>query len=227
MHIVLFDIDGTLIDTGGAGQEALRYAFVEVFQRPAPAQINTCGRTDRGIALAMFQSQALIDSPENWRVFHAAYLRHLTAQLPKRDGTILPGVSELLCELASRKHVSLGLLTGNTRDGARIKLEHFDLVQYFSFGGFGDRSTERNAVASEALQAARARFNGQVRPERVWVVGDTPLDIQCARHIGARAVAVATGLPEHDQLREENPDLLLDDLTQADRLLRRLDGVAS
>ena len=224
MYIVLFDIDGTLIDTCGCGLQSLRSAFTDVFRRTPPARIDTCGRTDRGIARAMFRSESIEDSHSNWTAFHTAYLRHLEDQLPLREGRILPGVPQLIDAMQARDDVAVGLLTGNTPAGARVKLEHFGIFHHFSFGGFGDKTPERNAVAESALAAARERFNGRVDPSRVWVVGDTPLDIECARHVGANVVAVATGQFQREQLEQAAPDLLLDDLSDAAGLLGQMDG---
>ena len=223
MHVLLFDIDGTLINTGGSGLESLRLAFTELFDCPPPSDIPTCGRTDRGIARDLFRAKHVADSPENWARFRVAYLRHLQEQLPRRPGWVLPGVIGLLDRLAMRRDVALGLLTGNVAEGARLKLEHFGLSHHFAFGGYGDRSPDRNAVAEDALAAAQHALNGAVRTECIWVIGDTPLDVQCARHIGAQAVAVATGLPSKADLAGARPDVLLDDFRQATDFLRRLD----
>jgi phosphoglycolate phosphatase-like HAD superfamily hydrolase len=222
MHVLLFDIDGTLINTRGSGLTALKVAFAEVFGRPAPPVVPTAGRTDRGIARDLFQAHAIPDTSENWLRFSTAYLRQLATELPRREGCLLPGVSALLGQLAARQQIVAGLLTGNTAQGARLKLEHFGIYHHFAFGGFGDRHPERDAVARDALMAARAHLGRSPTPERVWVIGDTPLDIRCARHIGARAVAVATGFHDRDQLSAEGPDLLLADLGQAEPLLERL-----
>lgn len=225
MHVLLFDIDGTLIHTGGSGLRALKIAFAETFDCAPPAQINTAGRTDRGIARDMFSRQSIEDTFHNWHRFRDAYLRHLADQMPRRRGRVLPGVVRLLEQLAERPHVTVGLLTGNVAEGARIKLEHFGLNHHFAFGGFGEHHPERNAVAEDALQAAHRAMNGAVCPGRVWVIGDTALDIACARHIDARAVAVATGLQARSELAAAAPDLLFDDLRSAPELLRRLDEV--
>jgi phosphoglycolate phosphatase-like HAD superfamily hydrolase len=223
MHVLLFDIDGTLVNTRGSGLQALKVAFAETFDCPPPEQINTAGRTDRGIAQELFSSQSIDNSHGNWVRFRDAYLRHLADQMPRHQGVVLPGVVRLLEELGRRSHVSLGLLTGNVQDGARIKLTHFGLHDYFCFGGFGERHPERNAVAEEALQAARQTIANPVALDRVWVIGDTVLDIQCARHIGAQAVAVATGFQDKSDLAGQAPDLLLDDLDDSAELLQRLE----
>jgi phosphoglycolate phosphatase-like HAD superfamily hydrolase len=223
MHVLLFDIDGTLVNTNGSGIHALKVAFAETFGCPPPVTIDTAGRTDRGIARELFSAQAIDDSYDNWVRFRDAYLRHLTDQLPRRQGCVLPGVAGLLEELGRRSQVALGLLTGNVPDGARIKLTHFGLHQHFGFGGYGEHHPERNAVAVEALQAARRAIVHGLHLERVWVIGDTVLDIRCARHIGARAVAVATGLQDRRKLAEEKPDLLLDSCEDAAELLAQLE----
>jgi phosphoglycolate phosphatase len=223
MHVLLFDIDGTLVNTRGSGLQALKVAFAETFDCPPPETIDTAGRTDRGIAQELFLAQSIDNSYENWVRFRDAYLRHLADQMPRHEGVVLPGVVRLLEELGRRPHVSLGLLTGNVADGARIKLTHFGLHDHFGFGGFGERHPERNAVAEEALLAARQAVAKPVQLDRVWVIGDTVLDIQCARHIGAKAVAVATGFQDKRDLAGQSPDILLDDLDDAAELLHQLE----
>lgn len=219
MNVVFFDIDGTLIRTGGSGVMALKIAFSEVFALPPPATIDTSGRTDRGLAREFFHAHGIEDSLHNWQRFRDAYQLRLAEQLPMRESSVLPGVIELLDALRCLQHVALGLLTGNTREGARIKLEHVNIFQYFAFGGFGENHPDRDGVARDALSAARDHLRCDVAGDRIWVIGDTPLDIRCARHIGANAIAVATGFCPKQQLADEKPDLLLDDLRQAAQLL--------
>jgi phosphoglycolate phosphatase len=225
MHVLFFDIDGTLINTRGSGVTAIRLAFAEVFRRPVQCEMATAGRTDRSILRDLFLAHGVEDTAEHWSDFHAAYVRHLAVQLPLRDGCLLPGVMDLLETLMARRHVALGLLTGNTTDGARLKLQHFGLQHYFTFGGFGEHHMARDDVARDALTAAQRSVPWTIQPDRVWVVGDTPLDIQCARHIGAQAVAVATGGHDRQELARAAPDLLLDNLGQAEPLLQRLETV--
>ena len=114
------------------------------------------------------------------------------------------------------------LLTGNVRDGARLKLGHYGLFDYFAFGGFGDHHMDRNDVAQEALAVIHSQFNGASDIRSIWVIGDTPLDIRCARAIGARAVAVATGWHSAVELTAHGPDLFLTDLEDAGLLMARL-----
>jgi phosphoglycolate phosphatase-like HAD superfamily hydrolase len=117
-------------------------------------------------------------------------------------------------------NVAVGLLTGNVRDGARTKLGHFGLYEHFQFGGFGDHHFDRDDVARDALAAVHACVGSHCTADRIWVIGDTPLDVRCARAIGARVAAVATGLHSCEQLAASEPDLLFDDLSDPTPLLR-------
>ncbi|MCA9208596.1 MAG: HAD family hydrolase [Planctomycetales bacterium] len=222
MFAILFDIDGTLINTGGAGGTALLKAFSEEFGVETPERVPFAGRTDRGIAANLFRIHEVPNTPENWDRLRLGYLRELVVQLPLHEGQVLPGVEQVLAALAARDDVHLGLLTGNVREGARTKLEHYRLFQHFSFGGFGDLHADRDDVAREALRETRTRLDQHFHPERLWVVGDTPLDIRCARAIGARVIAVGTGGHCRDELKQAGPDLLVEDLSDATEVLRRM-----
>jgi phosphoglycolate phosphatase-like HAD superfamily hydrolase len=214
MHVCLFDIDGTLIHTRGAGMAALREGLREAFGIAEPTdQVAVHGRTDRGITRDLFRHHAINDLPEHWEKFREAYLRVLPRTLSQRPGTVLPGVVALLERLSARDDLVLGLLTGNTREGARLKLAHFGLDHFFDFGGFGDNHLERNDVAREALAAVTNRLNGTVDLARVWVIGDTPIDVSCGRAIGAQTIAVATGNHTWDELAAAGPDHLLPDFS--------------
>jgi phosphoglycolate phosphatase-like HAD superfamily hydrolase len=223
MNVCLFDIDGTLISSGGAGKAALEAALAEAFgMAPVAAKLELSGRTDRAICRDLFRHHGLDDSPENMRRLMGAYLRHLPACLNLKGGRVLPGVEALLSTLQQRDDVHLGLLTGNVRSGAVVKLGHFGLYEHFAFGGFGDDHYDRDDVAREALAAVHRHCNGAATPDRIWVIGDTPLDVRCARAIGARAVAVATGWHPREELAGCEPDLLLNDLSDSTELLKRL-----
>ncbi len=220
MHVCLFDIDGTLIHTRGAGMAALRKGLRAAFGVPDPTdQVAVHGRTDRGITRDLFRHHGIEDRPEHWERFRDAYLRVLPGTLAERPGEVLPGVVPLLQTLAGRADVAVGLLTGNTRAGARIKLAHYGLDRYFDFGGFGDNHLERDDVAREALAAVRGRLNGNVDLEHVWVIGDTPTDVSCGRAIGARVVAVATGNHTREELAAAGPDHLAIDFSDPAPLL--------
>jgi phosphoglycolate phosphatase len=223
MHVCLFDIDGTLISSGGAGKAALEAGLAEEFGIDRITEkLELSGRTDRAICRDLFRYHFLEETPNNWQRLIAAYLRHLPACLSQKDGRVLPGVGTLLEGLRCRNHVLVGLLTGNIRAGAKVKLGHFGLYEYFSLGGFGDDHFDRDDVAREALEAVRRHGNGSAPADRIWVIGDTPLDVRCARAIGARAVAVATGWHPVEELAACQPDLLFHDLSDAAPLLERL-----
>jgi phosphoglycolate phosphatase len=220
MYVCLFDIDGTLLSSGGAGKAAMEAALVAEFGViDATYSVPFAGRTDRAIARDLFQLHRIEESRSNWQRFLAAYLQRLPACLVAHKGQVLPGIGALLQCLQKRGDVAVGLLTGNVRDGARLKLGHYGLFHHFAFGGFGDHHLTREDVAREALAAVRSYLDDSIQSEQVWVIGDTPLDVRCARSIGARAVAVATGWHSLDILAAEQPDLLLADLSDTSRLL--------
>ncbi|MBS0206304.1 MAG: HAD family hydrolase [Planctomycetes bacterium] len=225
MHVLLFDIDGTLIDAGGAGQAAMEQAVAEVFGETRPVDgIPAAGRTDRAIGRDLFEYYSIPATDDNWSRYLNSYFSLLPESLQTRQGAILPGVVSLIERLSGRSDVFLGLLTGNFVEGARLKLEHFGLHHHFRAGGFGDAHLHRDDVARDALAAVQEHIP-QVLPEQIWVVGDTPADVQCGRAIGANVLAVATGIFAADQLQHHSPDLLLSDLTLAGDWLARL-GIA-
>ena len=212
MRVCLFDIDGTLINTGGAGMAAIQQAFGQVFGIGDLDGVQTVGRTDRGIADDLFSARGVENSTANWQTFQAAYLEHLHENLRQREGRVLAGVVELLEHLTSQRDVALGLLTGNTAEGARIKLEYYDLNQHFAFGGYGDDHPHRDEVARQALRVARSHLNQDITGQDVCVIGDTPHDVRCARAIGARVVAVSSGFCSAEELIEAGPDVLVKNL---------------
>lgn len=220
MNIYLFDIDGTLLSTGGAGGSAFRETLAEEFGVTGEvAHVPMNGRTDRAIARDLFHHHGIADTPENWHRFRDSYLRRLPNHLAAKPGSVLPGIEAILQQLSGKDDVAVGLLTGNLQEGARLKLGYFGIYHHFSFGGFGDHHFHRNDVAQEAFKAVPEHCAGRVTLERVWVIGDTPLDIHCARAIGAQAVAVATGAYSMEELAAEKPDLLLPDLADPSPLL--------
>jgi phosphoglycolate phosphatase len=223
MHICLFDIDGTLVSSGGAGKAAMEAALQTEFAATAGADgVSFSGRTDRGILRDLFARNGIEETPDNARRFLASYLEHLPRTLASHPGKVLAGVGSLLARLHVRNDVWIGLLTGNVREGARLKLSHFEIFHYFRAGGFGDAHFHRDDVAREAMAELHTHLPGRVNPDCVWVIGDTPLDVQCARAIGARVAAVATGWHPVEELATARPDLLLSDLSDPAPLLERL-----
>ena len=220
MNVFLFDIDGTLIDAGGAGQAAMEQSLAEEFGAVGPVSgISTAGRTDRAIAMDLFKFHGIEVTDDHWNRYLKSYFRLLPDSLQNRPGVILPGVRELLQSLGNRDNLKLGLLTGNFAEGARLKLDHYGLTQYFSVGGFGDEHLDRDDVARTAWQLVQGH-HPRVELERVWVIGDTPSDIRCARAIGAKVLAVATGIFTAEDLGPHQPDMLLDDLSDATKWLQ-------
>ena len=219
MHVCLFDIDGTLLSSGGAGKAAIESALTEEFGVALRAHVPYSGRTDRAIVRDLFHFHDIEDSPAHRQRLLSGYLARLPACLAGHQGKVLPGVAALLEQLAPRARTALGLLTGNVRAGASAKLGHFGLDHHFAFGGFGDHHLDRDDVAREAFESIREHLGRPVALECIWVIGDTPLDIRCARAIGARVAAVATGFHSIDELGAEKPDLLLADFADPSPLL--------
>ncbi len=223
MYSVLFDIDGTLLDTAGAGKNAFAAAFAERFQiTEISIDVKFAGRSDRAIALELMERHGVEPSHEHWHQFTKSYLKHLETTLPQCQGRILPGVLDLLDRLQTVKHVLPGLLTGNLKSGAARKLAQYGLADRFEFGGFGDLWDDRNDIAAEAIEQARLHARGELKG--TMVIGDTVNDVTCARSIGAFAVAVATGGASREELQAAEPDLLLADLTEVDELLAEVGG---
>ena len=226
MYSVLFDIDGTLIDTGGAGKQAFSAAFHDLFQiTEISPGVQFAGRSDRAIALDLMERHGIEPTADHWHEFVESYLSHLEKSLPACQGRVLPGVVPLLDHLQETGHVMLGLLTGNIKGGAARKLTQYGLADRFKFGGFGDVWHERNDIAKEAFE--QSRFQARGRLQGIMVIGDTVHDVACARSIDAFAVAVATGGSSHEELRAAKPDLLLEDLAKADALLEAVGSRAT
>jgi phosphoglycolate phosphatase-like HAD superfamily hydrolase len=222
MRLILFDVDGTLVLTGGAGVRAMRRAFTEVFGvADGLDEIPMAGRTDTWIVAQAAARHGLGVDADRLTRFHEIYVQHLSREvlLPGPRKGVLPGVRELLDRLSGIDNVCLGLLTGNFERGARIKLEHFDLWRYFPYGAFGDGERERTRLLPAAIARVEKRGGGAISPRDVVVVGDTPLDVAVAVAGGARSVAVATGSYTSDALRASGADAVLSDFSDLDRAL--------
>jgi len=195
--LVLFDVDGTLIQSGRAGVRGMNAAFLRLHGRASALDaVPIAGRTDRAIVADVLCTLGIEPTDEHVHRLRDAYFEDLRAEIVRpvtSPSGVLPGVVHLLDAFAALPHVHVGLLTGNFAGGAAIKLGHFGLWDRFSFGAFGDAHADRRALVPVALEEA-ARAGLSVPPvERVCVIGDTPLDVDCARAHGTRALAVATG----------------------------------
>jgi phosphoglycolate phosphatase-like HAD superfamily hydrolase len=225
-RIVLFDIDGTLVLTGGAGSRAMNLAFEDVFRVAAGFEgIAMHGRTDRGLLQDALDRAGIRLGDGLAGRFRDRYFERLleTIQEPGPRKGPMPGVRDLLDALAPRRDVFLALLTGNYERAARIKLEHFDLWRYFRCGAYGDEVTDRTDLFPVALARAFACGAPRVPVSDVLVVGDTVLDVACAARSGARSVAVATGPSDADTLRQSGADVVFDDLHDTAAFLTLLD----
>jgi phosphoglycolate phosphatase-like HAD superfamily hydrolase len=224
-QILLFDIDGTLVLTGGAGVRAMSRAFEDVFAVPdAFRGIPMPGRTDTWILSDAAAAHGFSSETERLAIFRDVYLRHLGRELDEpgpRKG-VMPGVLPLLDALEGREDAYLALLTGNYEEAARAKLAHFDLWRYFRCGAFGDDAPDRNGLLPRAMAKIRECGGPMVAPRDVVVIGDTPLDVACAAASGARSVAVATGGFNVNALREAGADVVLQDFSDTREVLRAL-----
>ncbi|MDG2215083.1 MAG: HAD hydrolase-like protein [Verrucomicrobiota bacterium] len=212
--LILFDIDGTLIRTGGAGVKAFAKTFLEEYQLPhATDSFSFAGRTDHELVELLFERNNIEITPSKVEQFFEVYLGHLGDFLPKDQTAPLEGVTSLIRAMSKWQPTPvIGLLTGNHPRGAQLKLDHYNLWHEFEIGFFGDKHLAREALAEDALQWAQNRWE-DITPEQILIIGDTHRDIQCAQAIGARVLAVATGDSTVTELQTHNPDWACPDLT--------------
>jgi phosphoglycolate phosphatase len=209
-RLLLFDIDCTLIDTGGAGMAALKEAARELFGADGP-ELDLAGSTDSGIVMGMLEHFGSDISRDD---FYQVYLAKLGPNLAAFTGCVLPGVEALLSEL-DQSGAALGLLTGNIVEGAKAKIVHYGLGDYFpmAVGAYGDDHHDRNRLGPVALARASAEYGRVFQAENTVVIGDTPKDIACGKAMGAMTLAVATGGFSVDELAAYGADLTVSDLT--------------
>lgn len=226
--LILWDIDGTLIVSRGAGVRAMERGFRERFGRTVDlGQIDWAGRTDSWITTEILQKNDLPATPENIQAYLEAYLTALPEELANGpQGQLLPGVLELLETLHRHPEVAQGLLTGNLQRGAEFKLTHYQVWHYFEFGAFADDSPRRNDLGPHALRRAGARHGVEFSPGQTYIIGDTPHDIECGKVIGAKTIAVATGNYTAEELCTHHPTALFEDFSDTGAFLRAI-GVAS
>lgn len=224
--LILWDIDGTLIVTHGAGVRAMEHAFEKHFGRPGDlSKIEWAGRTDSWITNEILRRNGVPVTPENFHGYLETYLTLLPAAL--RDGPqgrVLPGVLELLETLHRRPDVAQGLLTGNLRRGAELKLTHYRVWHYFEFGAFADDSPSRNDLGPYALRRASTRHQCEFTAADTFIIGDTPHDIECGKVIGARTIAVATGRHPVADLASHQPTAVFPDFSDTAAFLRLIDA---
>ncbi len=214
--ILLFDIDGTLLLSGQAGYRALTRTFQELFDVPRGFDdIPVAGMTDEIILTAALERAGVGADRETRARFHGRYCELFADEIhfPGPRKGLMPGVADLLETLSRRDDIRCGLVTGNFARPARIKLEHFDLWRYFHFGAYGDDAPVRDDLVPIAVDRARRDRVAVETAADVVVIGDTPLDVQCAVAAGARAVAVATGSFDEEALRDTGAHAVLPDFS--------------
>ncbi len=223
--LILWDIDGTLILTQGAGMGALDRAFQKLHgRRPDLTKLDLSGRTDQWIAAQVLAHNQLPVTPAAIHGYLEAYLELLHTEVTSRAGRVLPGILALLDLLHQRSDVAQGLLTGNLHRGAHIKLEHYKVWHYFAFGAFGDDSPVRNDLGPHALRRAKEKHAVDFAPEHTFVIGDTPHDIECGQAIGAKTIGVSTGRFSVADLLAHGPTAVFADFADTAAFLRVIDG---
>ena len=223
-RIILFDIDGTLI-RGGPAKHSFVDAMVETYGMPGDFErVSFAGKTDPQIARELLAGAGIGHTQilDGLDLLFERYLVNLEARLPADPVTVLPGVPELLDALDDVDDVGVGLLTGNVVGGARLKLSSGDLWERFTFGSYGSDHSERDELPAIAIQRARDLWGERVAAEHAVVVGDTPKDVQCGRVGGTRTLAVATGGFTIAELATHEPDHLLENMRDTERVVELL-----
>jgi phosphoglycolate phosphatase len=220
--LLLFDIDGTLLQVDDATRQAINKTFSEIFGIKNPQQnVPFAGRTDLGI----FKDVALtlvgrpLSGEERQKVVER-YLKLLPEELARCPFRLMPGVTELLPLLAARKEIILGLETGNLEPAAYMKLRRGGIDGYFSLGGFGSDSQERSELIRIAITQARNLNHGTIPDKNIFLIGDSPHDIAAGRKVGINTIAVLTGHADRNILLAESPFCLLSDLSDIPLFLR-------
>ena len=229
MHLLLFDIDGTLVRVNGTGRTAVTDALSSVTGRPISTDgITFSGRTDPAIMEAVLEKNGVAPTQAVVDEAIAAYVDAMKSTLTAGDVEVLPGVQGLLSALDDHPDVHLGLVTGNVEPIAYEKLAVQGLDHYFPVGAFGSDHADRNQLPELATRRA-ADHTGESfhSAEHAVVIGDTAHDIECARAAGARAVAVCTGRYGRSKLKPHEPDLLLDSLPAVDTFLQQIPGIVA
>jgi phosphoglycolate phosphatase len=225
-RLLLFDIDGTLMDTRGAGLSALLDGAVDCLSvtRDQLPELDLAGATDGSVVRHLFAAVGHPLTPEAVDAFHQAYLAHLKAGLQADGfcGHLLPAVEGLLHELSRLPHVTLGLLTGNIREGAMLKLRRFSIERYFLEGAFGDDAIHRDELGPIAITRLSSVTGKAFSASQTIIIGDTPKDIACAAACGARCLAVATGSFTEEQLLACEPWRVLRDFRDTAAVVKLL-----
>ena len=228
-HLVLFDIDGTILHSGGAGRDAMEHALTTIFGTAGDPEMRYDGKTDRQIIRESMHAAGFADEKIDAQMdaVIALYVESLPQQLadPARGVGMYPGVAELIAAVHDRGDFALGLLTGNVEPGARLKLAAVGLdFDQFRVNAFGSDSEVRGELPAIAHRRMTEVFGIELRGRDVIVIGDTPADISCGRSLGARAIAVATGWYSVDDLKSHQPYAVFADLSDTNTVLDAIMG---
>jgi phosphoglycolate phosphatase len=231
VRLVLFDIDGTVLDVGGSGRWAMTRAFEQVFGIPDATaytrEVRFDGMTDPGIlaAIAANAGIAKADMTRETDGLRRCFLEHLEKRLLEVPGKrVMPGVVDLLERLAGVGMASVGLLTGNIEAGARLKLASVGLDGYFDLGGFGGDAADRAGIGRVAVSRFEKKLGATIAAGDVVAVGDSLEDVRAARANGFRSLAVGTGWAGHEAIRSLDPDLFMEDLSDYGSAMRFIFG---
>lgn len=223
--ILLFDIDGTLIDGQGSGRRAMEAAFTAICGRDGGLpQLPFAGMTDRAIVRAGLSVLGRADRDAEIELVLAEYLRRLPLELSRTPPRAHRGVDEILAALGTRERFAVGLGTGNVRSGAQLKLEPLGLWPRFAFGGFGCDAEDRADLLRAGIERGAERLGVSAARCRVVVIGDTPRDVDAARAVGARCLAVATSFFGVAELKDAGATWVVEDLTAPEALQSLLEG---
>lgn len=222
MRTLLFDIDGTLLLTNGGGSGALKLAIEQEFGvRSVCTDVEYSGRTDRSLLPELLQRNGLPNDNEHLTRLRDRYAELLPDVLSRRGGTVLPGTVDLLSRLSSHPNLRCYVMTGNLQATATQKLEHFQLLSFFRGVFGGDHDSQRTALAERTASKIRERY-GDSATDDIFVIGDTPADVQCGHAIGAKVVAVCTGFHDRASLEAEHPMSVHDDFTDVESIFELL-----
>jgi phosphoglycolate phosphatase len=222
--LLLFDIDGTILLTGGSGAKAMLAAGQKLFGDSFNFDLDTSGKLDTQIYKELSKLNPILDMEHRHDEFRDAYLKLLEFELTwENKAFLMPGIKVLLEELRKRDYITLGLLTGNYGPAAKLKLKAVDIQHdWFSITAFGDEGVTRPDLVELAIKRYEEVKNEKLQPREVVVIGDTPKDVACAQAHGCVAFAVATGRWSVEQLQATRADIVVDNLGDATRLLELL-----
>jgi len=230
MVVVLLDLDGTIMLSGGAGKRAMEGVFSQKFGVPDGfSGIIPDGKTDPEIFREMIEKWGVkVDDREEvvLEELKNRYIELLRCEVPKSENAyLMPGVRGLILEIKKRSNIMLGLLTGNYEQGAKIKLSKFNLADCFEFGAFGSDSETRPELVKIAIERAEKAYGKKISMgKNIVIIGDTPRDVACAIMFGLTSIAVATGRYSADDLKRAGADYVFTDLADTNKVLSVIEG---